>query len=233
MLLSIQNITVKYGAFEAVRDISVDVEHGSVVAFIGANGAGKSTILRAISGLNRPTKGEICFDGQRIDHLSPPTIVKLGIAHVPEGKRLFGEMSVLDNLKAGAYLKPNQIEEGLNEVYSHFPVLKEKAKQQSSSLSGGQQQMLATARALMAQPKLLLLDEPSLGLSPIMVQSVADTVIGLSKRGISIILVEQNAALALELASDCYVLETGRVVLKGKSEEIRNNENVRKAYLGM
>jgi branched-chain amino acid transport system ATP-binding protein len=235
MLLSVKNISVRYGLLEVVKDISIEVKEREIIALIGSNGAGKTTTLRAISGLNPPSRGEIWFQDQRIDHLSPPKIVELGISQVPEGKRLFGEMTVLDNLLMGAYLKRNRddIKQTLNQVYSYFPVLKERARQQSSSLSGGEQQMLATARALMAQPKLLLLDEPSLGLSPLMTQTVASIITTLNQTGIGIVLVEQNAELALELATRCYVLETGSVVIEGESKELLNDKRVKKAYLGM
>jgi branched-chain amino acid transport system ATP-binding protein len=235
MLLSIKNISVHYGLLEAVKGVSLEVKEGDIIALIGSNGAGKTTTLRAISGLNPPSSGEIWFQDQRIDHLSPAKIVGLGISQVPEGKRLFGEMTVLDNLLMGAYLKRNrdEIKQALNQVYSYFPVLKERARQRSISLSGGEQQMLATARALMAQPKLLLMDEPSLGLSPLMVQTVAGIITTLNQRGIGIVLVEQNAELALDLATRCYVLETGKVVMEGESKEVRSDENIKKAYLGM
>jgi branched-chain amino acid transport system ATP-binding protein len=235
MLLSVRDITVHYGSVRAVEGVSIEVKEEDVVAFIGPNGAGKSTILRAISGLTPPSTGEIWFENQRIDHASPSEIVRLGISQVPEGKRLFNEMTVLENLLMGAYLKSKRedIKKSLNEVYGYFPILKEKARQQSSSLSGGEQQMLATARALMAQPKLLLMDEPSLGLSPQMTQMVGSIVTRLNQEKVSIILVEQNAELALSLATRCYVLETGRVSIEGEPKEIRKDERVRQAYLGV
>lgn len=235
MLLSVKNISVHYGLLEAVKGISIEVEEGDIIALIGPNGAGKTTTLRAISGLNPPSSGEIWFQDQRISHLNPSKIVELGISQVPEGKRLFGEMTVVDNLLMGAYLNRSKekVKQILNEVYEYFPLLKQRARQQSSTLSGGEQQMLATARALMAQPKLLLMDEPSLGLSPLMAQAVASIITTLNQGGIGIVLVEQNAELALDLATRCYVLETGRVVIEGEAKEVRNDERVKKAYLGM
>jgi branched-chain amino acid transport system ATP-binding protein len=235
MLLSIRDIHVYYGLLEAVKGISMEVTEEGIVALVGANGAGKSTILRAISGLNHPRNGEIWFDDKRIDRLSPQDIVRLGIGHVPEGKRLFGEMSVEENLLMGAYLRRdwNDIRQTLEEVYVHFPILKERRKQGAATLSGGEQQMLAIGRALMSAPRLLLLDEPSMGLSPLMGQEIVDIVGTLHKSKIGIVLVEQNAELALNISTRCYVVELGRVALEGQSTDVRNNENVKKAYLGM
>jgi len=203
MLLSIKDIHVYYGLLEAVKGVSMEVGEQGIVALIGANGAGKSTILRAISGLNRPKGGEIWFKGQRIDKMSPQDIVKMGIAHVPEGKRLFGDMSIQDNLLMGAYLRNDRegIQQTLEEIYGHFPILKDRRKQKSSTLSGGEQQMLAIGRALMSEPKLLLLDEPSMGLSPVMGQEIVEIVRTLHSRGIGVILVEQNAELALDIST--------------------------------
>lgn len=235
MLLSVQDIHVYYGLLEAVKGVSVGVTEKGIVALIGANGAGKSTILRAISGLNRPKSGEIWFQDRRIDKLSPQDIVKLGIGHVPEGKRLFGEMSVQDNLLMGAYLRRDwdEIRQTLEEVYVHFPILEERRKQSAATLSGGEQQMLAIGRALMSAPKLLLLDEPSMGLSPLMGQEIVDIISTLHESKIGIILVEQNAELALDISTRCYVIELGRITLEGESAKVRNDENVKKAYLGM
>jgi branched-chain amino acid transport system ATP-binding protein len=235
MLLSVKDIHVYYGLLEAVKGVSISVTEKGIVALIGANGAGKSTILRAISGLNRPKVGEIWFHDQRIDRLSPQNIVKLGIGHVPEGKRLFGEMSVQDNLLMGAYLRRDwdEIKQTLEEVYVHFPILKERRKQSAATLSGGEQQMLAIGRALMSAPKLLLLDEPSMGLSPLMGQEIVDIISTLHESKIGIILVEQNAELALDISTRCYVIELGRITLEGESAKVRNDENVKKAYLGM
>jgi branched-chain amino acid transport system ATP-binding protein len=235
MLLSVKDIHVYYGLLEAVKGVSVGVTEKGIVALIGANGAGKSTILRAISGLNRPKSGEIWFQDRRIDKLSPQDIVKLGIGHVPEGKRLFGEMSVQDNLLMGAYLRRDwdEIKQTLEEVYAHFPILEERRKQSAATLSGGEQQMLAIGRALMSAPKLLLLDEPSMGLSPLMGQEIVDIISTLHESKIGIILVEQNAELALDISTRCYVIELGRITLEGESAKVRNDENVKKAYLGM
>jgi len=235
MLLSVKDIHVYYGLLEAVKGVSVGVTEKGIVALIGANGAGKSTILRAISGLNRPKSGEIWFQDRRIDKLSPQDIVKLGIGHVPEGKRLFGEMSVQDNLLMGAYLRRDwdEIRQTLEEVYAHFPILEERRKQSAATLSGGEQQMLAIGRALMSAPKLLLLDEPSMGLSPLMGQEIVDIISTLHESKIGIILVEQNAELALDISTRCYVIELGRITLEGESAKVRNDENVKKAYLGM
>jgi len=235
MLLSVKDIHVYYGLLEAVKGVSVGVTEKGIVALIGANGAGKSTILRAISGLNRPKSGEIWFQDRRIDKLSPQDIVKLGIGHVPEGKRLFGEMSVQDNLLMGAYLRRDwdEIRQTLEEVYVHFPILEERRKQSAATLSGGEQQMLAIGRALMSAPKLLLLDEPSMGLSPLMGQEIVDIISTLHESKIGIILVEQNAELALDISTRCYVIELGRITLEGESAKVRNDENVKKAYLGM
>lgn len=235
MLLSVKDIHVYYNSLEALKGVSIEVEEGGFIALVGANGAGKSTVLRAISGLNRPKTGEIWFKGQRIERLSPREIVKLGIAHAPEGKRLFNEMSVVENLLVGAYLESdqNEIKHRLDEVYNYFPILKERASQRCNLLSGGEQQMLSLGRALMSQPELLLMDEPSLGLSPVMAQTVVEILTTLQQRGIGLILVEQNAELALHISTRCYVLETGRVIIEGKSKEVRNDERVRKAYLGI
>lgn len=229
MLLSIRNITVHYGRVEALRDVSIEVEEGHIVTLIGANGAGKSTTLRTISGLKRPTSGEIWFNGERIDGYLIQKIVGLGIGHVPEGKRLFPDLTVLGNLRMGAYLRKDKKEtnEDLQAVFEHFPILKERAGQRAGSLSGGEQQMLAIGRALMSRPRLLLLDEPSLGLSPIMTKEIASIITDIHHRGVSVLLIEQNARLALRLAQWGYVLETGRIVLEGKSDDLLQNEQVK------
>ena len=236
MLLTIKNINVHYGAVHAVKDISLDVEEGSIVTLIGSNGAGKTTIMRTISGLNRPTSGEIWFKGERIDKLPPSKVVKLGIAHVPEGRRVFPYMSVWENLLIGAFTRSDRkkVKEDVDMVYSHFPVLKARHKQEAGTLSGGEQQMLAMGRALMAKPSLLLLDEPSLGLSPLMVSEIEEIVRTLNKTtGVTTMLVEQNARVALRLANSGYVLEVGRVVLQGSAQDLSSNEGVRRAYLGI
>ncbi|MCZ6720711.1 MAG: ABC transporter ATP-binding protein [Proteobacteria bacterium] len=233
-MLEIDDVTVHYHKVAAVKNISIEVEEGQIVTLIGANGAGKSTTLRTISGLKRPSAGGIRFAGERIDRLAPEKITKLGIAHVPEGRRVFPYMTVLENLEMGAYLRTDsaQIRKGYEEVFAHFPVLKERRKQQGGTLSGGEQQMLAMARALMSDPKVILMDEPSLGLSPIMCREIAKIIRDLHGAGRTIMLVEQNARLALALAQKGYVLETGSIVLKGDAKDLRENEQVKRTYLG-
>ena len=235
MLLDIKDITVHYYKVPAVRNISIAVEEGEIVAIIGSNGAGKTTTLRAISGLKHPTAGEIRFKGQRIDKLPPYKINALGIAMVPEGRRVFPQMTVLENLMTGAFLRKDKdkIQKDLEEVvYRHFPCLKVKKRQAAGTLSGGEQQMLAMGRALMSAPKLILMDEPSLGLSPIMCMEIGKIISAIHNEGKTVILVEQNARLALALAQHAYVIETGNIALTGPAEELRNDDNVKKAYLG-
>jgi len=234
MLLEIKDLRVHYGRAEALKGISVFVHEGSIVTLIGANGAGKTTTLRAISGLKKPSSGEIIFWEKRIDGMPAHRIVKIGIAHIPEGRMVFAPMTVLENLKMGAHRRKDRggIAKDLNNIYDHFPVLKERLGQQAGSLSGGEQQMLATARALMAKPKLLLMDEPSMGLSPLMVGQVGKIIKNINQDGVSIMLVEQNARMALSLANTAYILEVGRIVLEGNAKELADNDNVRKAYLG-
>jgi len=234
MLLEVRGITVCYDNLEAVKDVSLCVQEGAIVVLIGANGAGKTTVLRAVSGLEKLIAGEIWFRGIRIDGLRPPEIVKLGIAHVPEGRRAFPDMSVLENLKAGAYLRDDKqgIGNDLDRVFELFPILGEKTRQRASSLSGGQQQMLVVGRAFMSRPKLLLLDEPSLGLAPLLVQAIARIIVDLNRSGVSVVLVEQNANLALSIGHKGYVLEVGRVALQDDARNLLNNEHVKKAYLG-
>ena len=236
MILSVKEITINYGKVAAVRNISFDIEEGTIVTLIGANGAGKSTILKTISGLKHPSSGEIFFEGVKIDRLPPDNIVKAGVSHVPEGRRLFPSMSVKENLLMGAYLRKEkkEIENGFEKVFYYFPKLKERQKQRAGSLSGGEQQMLAMGRALMSRPKLLLLDEPSIGLSPLMSQMIGKIVHTINQEeGVSILLVEQNAKLALGLANKGYVLETGTIVLAGDAQELLNNDLVKTAYLGV
>jgi len=233
-LLNLKNVTVCYHKVSAIRNIDMDVDEGTIVTLIGANGAGKSTTLRAISGLNHPASGEIWFQGKRIDKLPPEKINKAGIAQVPEGRRVFPQMTVKENLMMGAFLRNDTagIERDMKMVFHHFPVLKERQKQAGGTLSGGEQQMLAMGRALMSNPKLILMDEPSLGLSPIMCQEIAKIIKDIHAEGRTIVLVEQNARLALALAEKGYVLETGDIVLEGPAKDLRENVEVKKAYLG-
>jgi branched-chain amino acid transport system ATP-binding protein len=234
MLLEITDLWCHYGGAEVLKGISLSLPEGRIITIIGANGAGKTTTLRAISGLKRPTSGTITFRDERIDPLSPQEVVRRGIIQVPEGRQLFPYMSVIENLRVGAYLQKDkaQVQEKLDNVFAHFPRLKERRKQKANTLSGGEQQMLAIGRALMANPQLLLLDEPSLGLSPMMVSEIGKIVRDINERGISVILVEQNARLALGVADDAYVLETGSVVLAGQAKELASSDHIRKAYLG-
>jgi branched-chain amino acid transport system ATP-binding protein len=234
MLLEIKDLWVHYDRIEAVKGVSLHVHEGSTVAFVGANGAGKTTILRTISGLKSPTAGEIRFHGQRIERKDAAEIVKLGIAHCPEGRRVFPFMTVLENLQMGAFKRTDEagIKNDLEDIYSTFPKLKERSTQKAGTLSGGEQQMLAIARALLSKPKLLLLDEPSLGLSPIMVRQVAQIIARIRQMGIGILLVEQNSVMALRLADYAYVLETGKIFIEGIAGELLRNPKVKEAYLG-
>ena len=233
-LLEVTDLEVHYGKVQAIKGIDIRLEAADIITLIGANGAGKSTTLRTLSGLNRPTTGTILFEGERIDGLEPDRIVALGIAHVPEGRRVFPELTVLENLMTGAYLRRDgpSVRSDLDMVYGHFPRLRERRGQYAKTLSGGEQQMLAMGRALMAAPRLLLMDEPSIGLSPIMVQEIASIIGEIHRKGVPVVLVEQNASLALHLASYGYVLETGRIALHGPCEVLRENKHVRRAYLG-
>ncbi|MGB3020537.1 MAG: ABC transporter ATP-binding protein [Methyloceanibacter sp.] len=233
-MLEIENVHVHYHKVAALKGIDMVVPDDGIVTIIGANGAGKSTTLRSISGLARISKGEIRFAGKRIDKLPPERIVALGIAHVPEGRRVFPGLTVEENLRTGAFLRSDKAEiaKDLEEVYLHFPRLKERRKVWARTLSGGEQQMLAIGRALMSRPKLLVLDEPSMGLSPVMVQEIARIVREIVARGVAVVLVEQNAELALRLAQFAYVLETGTVALEGPAHELHDNDHVKRAYLG-
>ena len=234
-MLEVKNLQVHYGTVEAVRGVSFHVNAGEMISLIGANGAGKSTILRSLTGLVQPSAGDILFESRSLLNLSPHQIIRLGIGHVPEGRRLFPKMTVLENLKMGAYLQRSKAEVAaiLESVYEHFPILQERRRQRAGSLSGGEQQMLATARALMNRPRLLLLDEPSIGLSPIMTAEIGKIVQQINAMGVSVILVEQNAMLALTIARRSYVLETGCIVLEGEAQELLQDEGVKKAYLGI
>jgi branched-chain amino acid transport system ATP-binding protein len=233
-MLEIKNLRVHYGKAEALKQISLNIDEGAIITLIGANGAGKTTTLRTISGLKSPTSGEIWFKEKRIDGVAVHQIVKMGIAHIPEGRMVFAPMTVFDNLRMGAYLRKDKhgITKDIEGMYDHFPILRERQGQQAGRLSGGEQQMLAIARALMAKPELLLMDEPSMGLSPLLVEEVGQIITDINKSGISIMLVEQNARMALELANQAYILEVGGIVLQGSAQELANNERVKKVYLG-
>ena len=234
MLLELKNVEVTYGKAEALKKISLEAEGGEIVTLIGSNGAGKTTTLRAICGLKALNEGEIWFRDRRINGMLPHVIVQLGIAHVPEGRRVFSAMTVQENLELGAYLRKDKykIAGDLESIYRSFPVLKEREKQMAGSLSGGEQQMLAMGRALMTRPTLLLLDEPSLGLSPLLVREVARIIANINQSGVSIILIEQNARMALSLAHKAYILEVGHIVLQGKAKDLAKDEKVKKAYFG-
>lgn len=234
MLLKIRDLTVHYGRAEALKSISVTIDERSIVTLIGANGAGKTTTLKTISGLKKPTSGEILFRDRRINGMQAHRIVKLGISHIPEGRMVFAPMTVLDNLRMGAHRRNDKegIAEDLDNIFAHFPVLKVRLGQRAGSLSGGEQQMLATARALMSRPELLLMDEPSMGLSPLLVGQVGKIIKDINRDGVSILLVEQNARMALNLADRAFILEVGKIVLKGDAKELANNDDVKKAYLG-
>ncbi|TDU86746.1 amino acid/amide ABC transporter ATP-binding protein 2 (HAAT family) [Kribbella voronezhensis] len=233
-LLEIRDLEVAYGKIVAVKRISFSVEQGQVVSLIGTNGAGKTTTLRTISGLLRPTYGEILFQGQRIDQVPAHDIVTMGLAHSPEGRRIFPRLSVEENLRLGAFTRNDHaaVRADLDAAYDLFPILGERRKQPAGTFSGGEQQMLAMGRAMMSKPKLLMLDEPSMGLSPIMMKRIMSTVTELQKQGTTILLVEQNAQAALKRADYGYVLEVGKIVLSGTGRELLSNDEVRKAYLG-
>jgi len=234
VLLEVKDLVVHYGGAIVLKGISFHMEEGTIVTLIGANGAGKTTCLRAISGVKPISSGEICFKGQRIDRDAPRDIARRGIAHVQEGKRLFPRMTVLENLEMGAFIRKErgEIERDLRRVYNHFPILEERKKQKAGSLSGGEQQMLAFARGLMMGPKLLLVDEPTMGLAPLLIQELAKAMLEINQEGESILLVEQNAAIALKLAKRGYVFETGNLILCGETKDLLDNEYVRRAYLG-
>lgn len=235
MLLSLEGVHTSYGNFTALRGVTLSVEKGEIVTLLGSNGAGKTTLLKTISGLLRSRSGKIFFEGKRIEHLHPNGVVRLGISQCPEGRKLFPEMSVLKNLRLGAYVRRQDkkgIEKSLAEVFHLFPILSERSKQLAGTLSGGEQQMLAMGRAVMSNPTLLLLDEPSLGLAPLVVSALFQTIQDINKRQMTIFLVEQNASQALHIAQRGYVMETGRIVLTGPSRDLLNDEKVKQAYLG-
>ena len=233
-LLEIKNLEVSYGIIKAIKGISFDVNEGEVIALIGANGAGKTTILHTITGLITADRGTVQFEGKEITKVPAHKIVGMGMAHVPEGRRVFANLTVLQNLKMGAYTRKdkNEIEQTLETVYTRFPRLKERQNQMAGTLSGGEQQMLAMGRALMSHPKIILMDEPSMGLSPILVNEIFDIIQSVSASGTTVLLVEQNARKALSIADRAYVLETGNVVLEGKADELLHNDAIKKAYLG-
>lgn len=233
-MLEIRDIEVFYGMIQAIKGVSFEVNEGEVIALIGANGAGKTTILHSITGLIAPKKGEILFEGQDITSTPAHKIVSMGMAHVPEGRRVFAQLTVLENLKMGAFTRKDkdEIEESLIRVYKRFPRLEERKNQMAGTLSGGEQQMLAMGRALMSRPRIILMDEPSMGLSPIFVNEIFDIIREVSEGGTTVLLVEQNAKKALAIADRAYVLETGKIVLDGKAEDLLNDDSVKKAYLG-
>ena len=233
-MLQIKDIDVYYGNIQALRGISLEVNEGEIVTLIGANGAGKSTLLKTISGLLKPKKGSIEYLGSNIDGKQAQSIVKAGISHVPEGRRVFANMTVEENLELGAYLRKDRdgIKKDLAHVYELFPRLLERRKQLSGTLSGGEQQMLAMGRALMSKPKLIILDEPSMGLAPLMVKNIFNIIEMVNKEGVTVLLVEQNANMALSVADRAYVLETGSIVLAGTAKELQESEEVKAAYLG-
>ncbi len=234
MLLEVKNVTIQYGKITAINDVSLDVEKGEIVTLIGGNGAGKTTTLRAVCGMRQPVTGEIWFEGQRIDGLPVQKIVQLGVSHAPEGRRLFDYMTVKDTLLAGAFLQKNknEIQRSLDRVYGHFPKLKERSRQVACTLSGGEQQMLTIGRALMANPMLLLLDEPSLGLAPLLTQEIFTIIEDINRSGVTIVLVEQNSRMALKVAHRAFVLEVGRIVLTGEASRLLDDTRIKAAYLG-
>lgn len=234
-LLKLSNVTIKFGGFEALKNINLEVHEGELVVLLGANGAGKSTLFKTISGLNKMTSGDIQFNGNSISGAAPDRIVKTGIVQCAEGKKLFSEMSVQENLMMGGFVhrrKKAQLKQSLEETYDLFPILKEKKDDAAGSLSGGQQQMLAIGRALMAKPKLIMLDEPSIGLAPLIVEQMFSVIQSINRNGTTVLLAEQNANAALKIASRGYVIENGILVLQGNSKELFNNDDIRKAYIG-
>jgi len=235
MLLEMKGVSAAYGKISAIRDISIKVPEGKIVTIIGGNGAGKTTTLRTMSGMLPVTEGEIRFEGKRVDGLPASKVVAHGIAHVPEGRRIFPDMTVEENLRTGAFLRKDAeaVESDLQGVYERFPRLKERRSQRAQTMSGGEQQMLAIGRALMSKPRLLLMDEPSMGLAPVIVDEIARIIEEINAQGLSVVLVEQNAELALDLADHAYVLETGNCTLEGPANELHENEHVRAAYLGI
>ena len=233
-MLEVKDLEVYYGMIQAIKGISFHVDKGEIIALIGANGAGKTTTLHTVTGLISPKNGHVLFEGKDITKIPAHKIVSMGMAHVPEGRRVFAELSVYENLKMGAYTRKdkNEIEESLKNVYKRFPRLEERKNQMAGTLSGGEQQMLAMGRALMSKPKIILMDEPSMGLSPIMVNEIFDIIRSVSESGTTVLLVEQNAKKALSIADRAYVLETGKIVLEGKAKDLLEDDSIKKAYLG-
>ena len=232
-MLKVENLFVNYGGIEAVKGISLDVPDGSIITLVGANGAGKSTTLKTVSGLLRSKTGSLTFNGENISGMPPHTVVRKGVIHVPEGRRIFSKLTVEENLEMGAYTRPGrELNDAIAGVFDRFPRLKERRRQVAGTLSGGEQQMLAIGRALVSRPALLMLDEPSMGLAPILVEQVFSIIQEIHSSGVTVLLVEQNARMALSIADRGYVLETGRVVLTGQGRELLANDSVRKAYLG-
>ncbi len=234
-MLELKSIAAQYGQVKALKGMSLGIQQGEIVTLLGANGAGKTTTLKCVSGLLRISSGSITFQGERIDHLPPHTIIRKGITQVMEGRHLFPDLDVFENLRLGAYLCNDRqaIQQRMDRVFGYFPILKERHRQLASTFSGGEQQMLAMGRGLMASPKLLMLDEPSLGLAPLLVQEVGKIIRTISKDGVTILLIEQNAQMALRLANRGYVLETGSIAIEGSSQELISNDKVRKAYMGL
>lgn len=231
-MLSIKDLKVNFGGIEAVKGISFDVEKGEIATLIGANGAGKSTTLRAISGLVKPSNGKIIFEDKNITNLEPSKIVKAGVTLCPEGRRIFPDMTVIENIKIGAYLRLDDLKNDIDRVFSLFPILKERRLQLAGTLSGGEQQMLAVARSLMSRPKIMMLDEPSLGLAPLIVKNIFDIIKEINKEGVTILLIEQNANMALRIADRAFVLDTGKIIMEGNGKELLDNPKIKEAYLG-
>lgn len=233
-MLGVSNLKVNYGMIQAIKGISFKVEEGEIIALIGANGAGKTTTLHTVSGLLKAREGSILFNGKELTKTQPHKIVEMGMAHVPEGRRIFQQLTVYENLILGAYTRSDkkEIAENLEMIYKRFPRLEERKKQIAGTLSGGEQQMLAMGRALMSNPKIVLMDEPSMGLSPLLVSEIFDIIQSINKSGTTVLLVEQNAKKALSIANRAYVLETGKIVLEGDAKELMNNDQIKKAYLG-
>ncbi len=231
-MLKVNNLKVNFGGIEAVKGISFEVKEGEIVTLIGSNGAGKSTTLRTISGIVKPTEGNIEFEGTEITKVNSSDIVKMGITLCPEGRRVFPDMTVLENIKIGAYLRSDDLTNDIERCYRLFPILKERNKQLAGTLSGGEQQMLAVARSLMSRPKIMMLDEPSLGLAPLVVQDIFKIIQEINSEGVTILLIEQNANMALRIADKAYVLETGKITMQGAGKELLENESIKEAYLG-